>query len=94
MPWKGQPEFNSKNLQTWYSGGKPAGTFKEVSIEMTGNDSKSQFTFLTVSGAGHLVRSTIIRFVIFKANKWKVPQDKPEVALDMMLRWIQRRKFG
>jgi len=58
VPWKGQPEFNAKPLTPWYSDGKAAGKFKEVRIQMPGNDKKTRLTFLTVDDAGHMVRCT------------------------------------
>ncbi len=57
MVWKGQPAFTSQSLQPWHSGGKAVGTFKEVFIQVGDNDHKTRFTFLTVDGAGHMVRS-------------------------------------
>ena len=89
--WKGQPEFNAKDLQPWYSDGKPAGKFKEVHIEVAASK-KTRFTFLTVADAGHMVRNTI-SLHIFKLTNSKVPQDKPGPALDMMTRWIQGRGY-
>jgi cathepsin A (carboxypeptidase C) len=53
--WQGQPEFASKDLLDWSSDGSKSGTFKEVKIQIPGNDEKSRFTFLTVTGAGHMV---------------------------------------
>jgi cathepsin A (carboxypeptidase C) len=63
IPWKGQPEFNSKDFLNWSSNGEPAGTYKEVYIQMAGNDDKSRFAFLTISGAGHLVCCITIGFM-------------------------------
>ncbi|KAF2671542.1 carboxypeptidase Y precursor [Microthyrium microscopicum] len=77
MPWKGQAEFSAKDLQPWSSDGKEVGTYKEVRIQMPGNDKKTLFTFLTVDKAGHMV-----------------PLNKPEVALDLMTRWIQGKSFS
>ena len=69
--WKGQPEFNAKDLQPWYSDSKPAGKFKEVHIEVAASK-KTRFTFLTVADAGHMVRDTILLNYI-ETNKLKGP---------------------
>lgn len=53
MPWKGAPEFVAKHAETWMSGGKKAGWFKEVNIEMNGK--MTRFSFVTHYGAGHMV---------------------------------------
>lgn len=53
MPWKGQSEFVAKHAETWTSGGKKAGWFKEVNIEMDGKTAR--FSFVTHYGAGHMV---------------------------------------
>ena len=55
MAWKGQPLFNSKQLEPWMSGDKRAGEFKEVQIQMQSEGPPTRFTFLTVEGAGHMV---------------------------------------
>jgi carboxypeptidase C (cathepsin A) len=56
MQWKGQPEFNSKEMKKWVSGKDNVGTYKEVYIQMPGNHDTSRFTFLTIDSAGHMVR--------------------------------------
>lgn len=55
MPWKGQPEFVAKQVAPWTSGGKCAGWFKEVMIDMHGK--AARFSFVTHNGAGHMVRT-------------------------------------
>ena len=53
MAWKGQPEFVAKDAVTWVSGGKKAGWFKEVNVDMNGKTTR--FAFVTHYQAGHMV---------------------------------------
>lgn len=58
--WKGQAEFNSKELKPWKStaDGKEtkAGLFKEVNIKMVeGDEKRTRFAFITIDGSGHMV---------------------------------------
>jgi len=70
MPWKGQPEFASKPLQPWTSGGKKAGSFKEVRIQLQGNSKPSRFSFVTVDGAGHMVPMNKPAIALDLMSRW------------------------
>jgi len=61
MQWTGKAGFNAASNVTYTVGGSAAGSYK----------SHQGFTFMKISGAGHLV-----------------PHDKPEVALDMVNRFM------
>jgi cathepsin A (carboxypeptidase C) len=57
MPWKGQPEYVAQRPKSWGVGGDEFGWYKEVKIKMGDDDKKATFSFATVDGAGHMVRS-------------------------------------
>jgi cathepsin A (carboxypeptidase C) len=62
MPWKGQPEFTSKQLMPWTINEKIAGSFKEVYIQTSSlHSKKTRFSFVAVEGAGHLVSFAVCR---------------------------------
>ncbi len=81
VAWKGQAEFVGKELRPWKSvvGGKErkAGMFKEVNIKMVEGDEKR----------------TRFALVTIDGSGHMVPQDQPEVALDMLGRWLAGRSF-
>ncbi|KAE8452978.1 hypothetical protein EG329_012165 [Mollisiaceae sp. DMI_Dod_QoI] len=81
MPWKGQSAFTSKELKPWKStkNGKDvvAGTFKEVNIKMVEGDEKT----------------TRFSLVTIDNSGHMVPMDQPEIALDMLNRWLAGDKF-
>ena len=81
MPWKGQAEFVGKDLMPWKSvvGGKErkAGTWKEVNVKMVDGDEKT----------------TRFALVTVDQSGHMVPQDQPEVALDMLHRWLKGKSF-
>jgi hypothetical protein len=108
MPWKGQPEFNSKRLKTWHSDGEAVGEYKEVLIKMENTRSTqktaglgnienkgTRFAFLTVAGAGHMVSTqpSCNALCLARSKLSQVPLDQPKTALDMVVRWIQGGKF-
>ncbi|KAL1871474.1 hypothetical protein Plec18167_007034 [Paecilomyces lecythidis] len=82
MSWKGQVAFTSKSLEPWTSivGGNrvKAGTFKEVNIKIGGAGSKT----------------TRFALVTIDGSGHMVPQDQPEVALDMITRWLSDGSFA
>ncbi|KAH7356596.1 Alpha/Beta hydrolase protein [Rhexocercosporidium sp. MPI-PUGE-AT-0058] len=82
MPWKGQSEFNSIDLKPWKSikNGKEAvvGAWKEVNIKMVEGDEKK----------------TRFALVTIDGSGHMVPQDQPEVALDMLSRWLNGKSFA
>ncbi|KAJ9347565.1 hypothetical protein DTO027B9_9090 [Paecilomyces variotii] len=84
MPWKGQAAFASKSLTPWTSvvGGKKvkAGTFKEVNIK--------------IGAAGSNSNTTRFALVTIDGSGHMVPQDQPEVALDMISRWLSGASFA
>ncbi|RDW81858.1 carboxypeptidase-4 [Coleophoma cylindrospora] len=81
MPWKGQPAFAAKNLVPWTSvvDGKEmeVGMWKEVNIQMIDGDEKM----------------TRFALVTIDGSGHMVPQDQPEVALDMLNRWLAGESF-
>ena len=81
MAWKGQAEFVAKELKPWTSvvGGKEkeVGMFKEVNVKMVDGDSKT----------------TRFALVTIDGSGHMVPQDQPEVALDMLHRWLYGKSF-
>ena len=60
LRWKGQPEFASKSLRPWTALGtdrsEPLGATKEVNVPVGDDGHTVRFAFVTVDGAGHLVR--------------------------------------
>lgn len=74
-------EFTSKDLQPWKSieNGKEviAGTFKEVNIK-------------TVKGSEKTTRFALV--TVDHAGHM-VPTDKPEIALDILTRWLNEKSF-
>lgn len=84
MAWKGQAEFASKRLSGWGRAvgaegfvKEQAGTMKEVRIRMGGEEGKR----------------TRFAFVTVDGSGHMVPQDQPEVALDMVERWLNGKEF-
>ena len=81
MAWKGQAEFASKQLEPWGEGkekGKQAGTAKEVKVRM---------------GESNDEKTTRFAFVTVDGSGHMVPQDQPEVALDLLKRWLGGTSF-
>lgn len=104
LPWKGQVEFASKPLQPWRSviaatgKNETVGTMKEVSIRMSDSTNMtSRYAFVTVNDAGHLVSIPGVRIaheiLDAKLISVQLPQDRPDVALDLMNRWISGAAF-
>jgi cathepsin A (carboxypeptidase C) len=83
MPWKGQAAFTSQDLKPWRSSAiegqeeKVAGMFKEVNVRMVEGDKKT----------------TRFALVTIDGSGHMVPQDQPEVALDMLTRWLNGESF-
>ena len=81
MAWKGQAEFVGKELKPWQSviSGKEqtAGKFKEVNVKMVEGDEKT----------------TRFALVTIDGSGHMVPQDQPEIALDMLHRWLAGKSF-
>lgn len=81
MPWKGQSAFTSKSLKPWKStkDGKEvvAGEFKEVNVKMVEGDEKT----------------TRFALVTVDGSGHMVPMDQPEIALDMLNRWLVGKSF-
>jgi cathepsin A (carboxypeptidase C) len=81
MCWRGQAEFMVEGLKAWGQGegeGEKAGVTKEMRIPM---------------GKGDGERRTRFAFVTVQGSGHMVPQDRPEVALDMLGRWLGGREF-
>ncbi|KAJ5765025.1 carboxypeptidase Y [Penicillium odoratum] len=82
LVWKGQAEFSSKSLKPWKSvlaSGKEeiVGTMKEVYVR-TSNTAEIESRFAIVT--------------VDNAGHF-LPQDRPDVALDLMTRWITGASF-
>jgi cathepsin A (carboxypeptidase C) len=81
MAWKGQAEFVAKELKDWTSTvdgkEKTVGKWKEVNVKMVEGDEKT----------------TRFAFVTIDGSGHMVPQDQPEVALDMLHRWLFGKSF-
>ncbi|KAJ5595339.1 alpha/beta-hydrolase [Penicillium hispanicum] len=83
LSWKGQPEFTSKSLKPWSSvvaaTGKreTVGTAKEVRVRV---DDRTD------------VESRFAIVTVDGAGHM-VPQDRPDIALDLMTRWITGASF-
>lgn len=76
LPWAGQAEFVSRDLEPWYASKDgeviEAGATKEVAVlAAPGNTKKSRFSFVTFDRAGHMV-----------------PLDQPEVTLHLIQTWM------
>jgi cathepsin A (carboxypeptidase C) len=81
LAWKGQAEFVAKELKPWKSvvgsKEKTVGMWKEVNVKMVEGDSKA----------------TRFALVTIDGSGHMVPQDQPEVALDMLNRWLAGKSF-
>ena len=80
MAWKGQAEFSSKCLQSWGRSASQKGNSAGTMKEV-----KIQM--------GDQERRTRFAFVTIDGSGHMVPQDQPEVALDMLERWLEGRDF-
>jgi len=82
MSWKGEAAFAAQSLQPWHAqhGGKSvaAGSFKEVRIQ-------------TVPGSE---KKTRFAFVTVDRAGHLVPQDQPEIALELVTKWLRREAFA
>lgn len=82
MPWKGQTEFASKSLGPWSAEVdgevKMVGSFKEVKVRMVKGDEKKT------------------RFALVTVNGagHMVPMDKPEIALELVTRWLHEEEYA
>jgi len=84
--WKGATAFASKSLEPWYSTRNetkdgvalPAGKFKEVKVSMVQGSEKK----------------TRFAFVTVDRAGHLVPQDQPEVALDLLTRWLKGERWA
>ena len=80
MTWKGQAEFASKKLIGWR--------------ESMGMKGKKAGTVKEVQvRMGEKERKTRFAFVTIDGSGHMVPQDQPEVALDMLERWLGGKEF-
>ncbi|KAM5445297.1 putative carboxypeptidase C [Microsporum audouinii] len=83
IPWKGQPKFSSKPLVPWKSvltstgKNETVGKMKEVNIRVTDSTTTT----------------TRYAFVTVDSAGHMVPQDRPDVAFDLMNRWISGEAF-
>lgn len=80
MAWKGQAEYASKGLQAW---GK--------STSEKGKPAGTMKEVKIRMGDGE--RRTRFAFVTIDGSGHMVPQDQPEVALDMLGRWLDGKQF-
>jgi cathepsin A (carboxypeptidase C) len=100
--WKGQPEFSAKPLQPWKSvvsatgKSETVGTMKEVWVRTSDtSETDVRFAIVTVDGAGHMVCDAYVwnSEVTNLTFDRQVPQDRPDVGLDLMTRWINGSPF-
>jgi cathepsin A (carboxypeptidase C) len=81
MAWKGQAEFVGKDLKDWQTEvegkKKTVGKFKEVKVRM-------------VEGSEKKTRFTLLTI---DGSGHMVPQDQPEVAVNMLGKWIKGEAF-
>jgi len=79
--WQGQAEFTATEMKPWTSvvdgQERKAGMFKEVNINMVAGDEKA----------------TRFALVTIDRAGHMVPLDQPEVALDMLTRWLAGKSF-
>lgn len=93
MPWKGQAAFTRQDLKPWRGRSRSSksavvgegegeekvlGMFKEVNVRMVEADEKT----------------TRCALVTIDGSGHMVPQDQPEVALNMLMRWLGGKPFG
>lgn len=82
MSWKGESAYAAKSLQPWKAqvDGKTvtAGSFKEVQIK-------------TVAGSD---KKTRFAFVTVDHAGHLVPQDQPEIALELITKWLKREAWA
>ena len=82
MSWTGGPAFSSIALSPWHTtrAGEhiTAGTYKEVAVQMN-------------KESEHKTRFT---FVTIAEAGHLVPQDQPEVALEVLGRWLRGGKWS
>jgi cathepsin A (carboxypeptidase C) len=100
LVWKGQPEFASQSLKPWKSlvtatgNNETVGTMKEVWVRASdATKVESRFAIVTVDNAGHFVSS--LKRWYNQTLTWlqQLPQDRPDVAFDLMNRWISEAAF-
>lgn len=97
LSWNGQAEFTSQDMQPWFSevdGAEvEAGKFRDVhAYGKKGAGKKSRFAFVTIYNSGHMVSTPSPELVMLLISS-QVPLDQPQIALDLMQRWISGRKF-
>jgi len=82
MSWKGEAAFAAKSLQPWKAEHDGqivnAGSFKEVQIK-------------TVPGSE---KKTRFAFVTVDNAGHLVPQDQPEIALQLVTKWLKRESYA
>lgn len=83
LEWYGQAEFVQQPLREWQVDGKVAGVTK----------SAGPLTFVTIDGAGHMVRllSAFQRSLVDCLEcQYQVPYDKPKESLELVKRWLTK----
>ena len=82
MPWKGQTAFAAKSIQPWSANvdgkSQEVGYFKEVNIKMDPDSDKT----------------TRFAFVTVNDAGHMVPMDRPEVALELLLTWLDDKSYA
>ncbi|PGH09033.1 hypothetical protein AJ79_05762 [Helicocarpus griseus UAMH5409] len=93
LSWKGQVEFASKPPQPWTIAGRkePVGRTKEVRIRIGGDKGGNENE--NENANANAKAGTRFAFVDVDLAGHFLPQDRPDVALDMMLRWITDAPF-
>ena len=86
LEWSEQTEFAAKPLNSWFVDGIAVGRQR----------SAGALSFVTVQGAGHMVRTTpeSIAFQTLRVCLCgQVPYDKPKVALELLRRWLSKEEL-
>lgn len=79
LEWTGQTAFAEQPLREWAVDGEVAGITRGA----------KGFTFATIDGAGHMVRSIpVYKASVETLTCVQVPMDKPKVALDLLQKWL------
>ncbi|KAL4783769.1 Alpha/Beta hydrolase protein [Aspergillus varians] len=82
LPWKGQPEFAAMSLEPW------------VSVIDLLNETVGKTKEVRIHGGDPDQRPVRFAFVTVDRAGHLLPQDRPDVALDMMVRWITGAAFS
>lgn len=100
MPWKGWTEFAGKRMGPWTSSarskgrGRAQGLGEVVDIARHGQETVGTYKEVKKIMREGSEKETKFAFVTIDLSGHLVPQDQPEVALDMVQRWLGKKSFG